>query len=140
MSSTPRRLGGRGRRLWDALLAQDPELAETDNPMREVALQACRTADRLEVLDRILIGDAETWMRLVRHPKWDTEDIRGYELRIDSALAEERQQAQSMARLIYALRLPDDASGKKPQRRPLRGVQVPSKVSSIERARAKSGA
>jgi hypothetical protein len=40
-----------------------------------------------------------------------------------------------MARLLSALRLPDDA-GRKPQARKIRGVQQPSSaVSALERAR-----
>ena len=49
---------------------------------------------------------------------------------------EVRQQSATLARLIAALRLPDEATGKRPQKRQLRGVQKPSKVSSLERARA----
>lgn len=120
MPSTPPGLSARGRRLWKSLLAQDEALEDETNPMREVALQAARTADRLEDLDAALaVADTDGRIRL---------------------LTEERQQSQAMARLISALRLPDEASGKKPQRRQLRGVQQPSKVSSLDRARAKSGA
>ena len=55
--------------------------------------------------------------------------------------AEVRQQEAALARLISALRLPDEATGKRPQKRQIRGVQKPSKVSSLERARAaKTGA
>lgn len=116
--SVPPDLAVRGRRLWAALLAQDAALEDESNPMREVALQAARTADRLEYLD----GQVAT----AGDPA--------------KALAEERQQSATMARLISALRLPDEASGKRPQRRQLRGVQKPSKVSSLDRARQAHGA
>lgn len=128
-------LGPRGSRLWTSLLAQDALLEDESNPMREVALQACRTADRLDGLDRLLTGDDDTWARLVHKTQTDS-----YELKIDAAMSEERQQSQALARLISALRLPDEASGKRPQRRQLRGVQKPSKVSSLDRARQRAGA
>jgi hypothetical protein len=115
-AKTPDGLSSRGARLWLSLLAQDSLLEDETNPMREVALQACRTADRLEDIDSE-IASAEDRLRL---------------------LAEERQQSQAMARLISALRLPDEATGKKPQRRQLRGVQKPSSVSSLDRMREQS--
>lgn len=112
-------LGPRGKRLWASLLAQDTDLTDEANPAREIALQAARAADRLDGLAAsIQTADDPEALKL---------------------LAEERQQSAGMARLITALRLPDEASGKRPQRRQLRGVQQPSKVSSLERARAKSG-
>lgn len=118
MSETPAGLGPRGTRLWLSLLAQDDALEDDANPMREVALQAARTADRLDDLDAGLAtcGD-EQQLRL---------------------MTEERQQSTTLARLVSALRLPDEASGKRPQRRQIRGVQKPSKVSSLERARQRA--
>jgi hypothetical protein len=95
--------------------------------MREVALTACRTADRVEHLE----GLAATTDPVVEGRAGPM---------IHPLLAEVRQQAALLARLVAALRLPDEATGKKPQRRQLRGVQKPSAVSSLERARqAKSG-
>ncbi len=115
-------LQARGRRLWESLLAQDVNLEDETNPMREVALSACRTADRVDHLERmaaevdpIIEGKAGP----MTHPLF----------------AEVRQQAALLARLVSALRLPDEATGKRPQRRQMRGVQKPSAVSSLERAR-----
>jgi hypothetical protein len=116
-------LGTRGERLWASLLAQDASLEAEDSPMREVALSACRTADRVEHLERLsLTVDAVVEGRTgpMIHP----------------LLAEVRQQSALLARLVAALRLPDEATGKKPQRRQVRGVQQPSRVSSLELARA----
>lgn len=116
-------LGTRGRRLWDSLLAQDASLEDEQNPMREVALSACRTADRVDHLEGLAV---------------ETDPVvegRGGPM-IHPLLAEVRQQSQLLARLVAALRLPDDATGKKPQRRQLRGVQQPKAVSSLDRARA----
>ena len=121
-------LGTRGRRLWDNLLAQDKTLEDEGNPMREVALTACRTADRVEHLEEL----AATTDPVV--------EGRGGPM-IHPLLAEVRQQAALLARLVAALRLPDQATGKKPQRRQVRGVQQPSGVSSLDQARAaKAGA
>lgn len=120
-------LGARGQRLWCSLLGQDKSLEDEGNPMREVALSACRTADRVEHLERLA---AET------DP---VVEGRGGPM-IHPLLAEVRQQAQLLARLMAALRLPDEATGKKPQRRQLRGVQQPKGVSSLDRVRAAKGA
>jgi hypothetical protein len=121
-------LGTRGRRLWDNLLLQDASLEDETNPMREVALTACRTADRVEHLEQL----AATTDPVVEGRSGPI---------IHPLLAEVRQQAQLLARLVAALRLPDEATGKKPQRRQLRGVQQPKTVSSLDRARAaKAGA
>jgi len=121
-------LGTRGQRLWDSLLAQDSALEDESNPMREVALSAARTADRVDHLEQM----AATIDPVV--------EGRGGPM-IHPLLAEVRQQSALLARLVAALRLPDEATGKRPQKRQVRGVQKPSAVSSLDRARAaKTGA
>lgn len=120
-------LGARGRRLWGSLLAQDVSLEDEANPMREVALSACRTADRVNTLED-LAARTDAVVEGRQGPM------------IHPLLAEVRQQSALLARLVAALRLPDDATGKRPQKRQLRGVQKPSKVSSLERARQARGA
>lgn len=125
--SVPAGLNARGCRLWSSLLAQDAELESEDDPRREVALEACRVADRLERLNEICESVSpiiETEKATMIHP----------------AFAEARQQANVLKQLVAALRLPDEATGKRPQRRGPRGAQRPSVVSSLDRARAKSGA
>lgn len=120
-------LGMRGQRLWDNLLSQDVALEDERNPAREIALTACRTADRVEELERqsaAVDPVVEGRTGLMIHPLF----------------AEVRQQAALLARLVAALRLPDEASGKRPQHRQIRGVQQPGKVSSLDRARARAGA
>jgi len=116
-------LGARGQRLWDSLLAQDASLKDEQNPMREVALSAARTADRVDHLE----GLAQSTDPVV--------EGRGGPM-IHPLLAEVRQQAQLLARLVAALRLPDEATGKKPQRRQMRGVQQPKAVSARDRLRS----
>lgn len=119
----PSDLQQRGSRLWASLLAQDQALQNELNPAREVALSACRTADRVEHLERLSLScDAVIEGRSgpMIHP----------------VHAEVRQQSALLARLVAALRLPDQATGKRPQARQVRGVQQPSKVTSLDRARA----
>ena len=96
-------LGPGGRRLWKALLAQDASLGVESNPVREVALEACRAKDRCDALDAICRSDGpmlESKGGPVAHPAW----------------VEARQQANILKQLCAALRLPDEATGKRPQR------------------------
>lgn len=94
------RLASRGRRLWVAL--HDKVDGERGLVLLE---EACRIADRLDKLDALLKGDADVWCRLVHDLR--SED---YELRIDSALIEARQQANTLRQLVAGLPLkePDD--------------------------------
>lgn len=116
-------LGERGQRLWVSLLAQDAALSDELNPAREIALSACRTADRVEHLERQALS-VDSVIEGRSGPM------------IHPVFAEVRQQEALLARLVAALRLPDKASGKRPQHRQVRGVQQPARVSSLERARA----
>lgn len=100
----------RGERLWSELTE-----AHDLDPSQQVILQeACRCADRLDALDaRINAGE-------------------------DDLLSEARQQQNVMKQLLVSLRLPDAATGKRPQLRSARGAynKPNGKVSSLERARA----
>ena len=126
MSRSP--FGPRGARLMASLIAQDGNLDDAENPMREVAISACETADRVAHLEK-LAREVDSVIDGRDGPK------------MHPVFSEVRQQSASLARLIAALRLPDEATGKRPQKRQVRGVQKPSKVSSLERARqAKTGA
>lgn len=117
-------LGDRGRRLWESIHTQHPGISDAE---REVALEACRVADRLERLDELCrLNDpvVETEKgQIITHP----------------AFAEARQQQNLLKQLVASLRMPEPASGKRPQTRPARGVQQPKgagTVSSIDRARS----
>ena len=134
VSVAPKGLAPRGRRLWKAIL----ETNDLDPAQTVMLEEACRTADRLEKLDELLRGEVDSWASLVA-------DIHGddtYELKIDGALSESRQQQNILKQLLAALRLPDEASGKRPQQRGgARGAYKPTaatgaKVSSLDRARA----
>lgn len=136
MTDVPEGLSSGGRALWDAI-TDDHEL---DAAQLVQLTEACRAKDRLDKLDLLLRGDIDTWSVLVH--KTLTED---YELKIDKALTDANATANLMKQLLAALRLPDEASGKRPQYRGPRGAQKPTvpggKVSSLERARAaKAGA
>ncbi len=107
-------LGSGGARLWEALLARDETLTRPANPLREIALEACRTKDRCDQLDEICRREPPTVDngrgRRIAHPAW----------------AEVRQQEATLSRLVAALRLPDPLTGRRPQRRGARGVYRPS--------------
>jgi len=88
------KLGRRGRLLWSSTV-----VLRDFSPAELVLLhEACRTSDRLDKLDLILRGDVDTWAILVH--KTRTDD---YELKIDSALSEARQQANVLRQIVLAL-------------------------------------
>lgn len=125
-------LGSGGRALWQAVTTEH----DLDAPQRVTLEEACRAKDRLDKLDEILRGDVDTWATLVHDLR--TED---YELKVDAALSQANTTANLMKQLLAALRLPDAATGKRPQQRGgARGSYAPSakpgKVSSLDRARA----
>ena len=129
MSDTaPALLNDGGRALWASLLVQDGTLADESNPNRVVAVEACRAKDRCDELDAIcresdvMIDNGKG--QPVAHPAW----------------VEARQQANILKQLIASLRLPDEATGKRPQRHlGASGARKPngtgSAVSSLDMAR-----
>lgn len=130
--AAPVLLNDGGRALWTSLLAQDGTLTDEANPNRVVAVEACRAKDRCDELDAIcrqvdvMIDNGKG--QPIAHPAW----------------VESRQQANNLKQLIAALRLPDEATGRRPQQRGgARGAYAPraAGVSSLDRARqAKAGA
>lgn len=130
----PSGLASKGRKLWrevtDAHDLAAPELVLLE--------EACRIADRLDRLDAILADDDAAWLRTRL-----SDDGMQITVTVDGAMSEARQQANVLKQLIAALRLPDEATGKRPQQRGgARGAYSPRKgvgrgvVSSLERARA----
>lgn len=131
-AKAPAGLNPGGRALWRKV-----NDAHTLDAAQEVQLlEACRAKDRLDRLDMVLRGDVETWAKVAKGIDGD------YELKIDAALSQANATANLLKQLLAALRLPDEATGKKPQARSARGAYKPSgTVSSLERARqAKNGA
>ena len=118
-----------GLELWRGVT----EVHDLDVTQRAQLLEACRAKDRLDQLDGLLRGDIDVWASVY------TSDA-GVDLVIDRALDKANTTANLMKQLLAALRLPDEASGKRPQFRGPRGAQAPTvpggKVSSLDRARA----
>lgn len=128
--TTPAGLRDGGSALWAALLARDVTLEDDLNPTRQLAIEACRTKDRLDLLDEVcrtepvMLDNGKG--QPVAHPAW----------------VEARQQGNALKQLVVSLRLPDKATGKRPQVQrgssPTRGT---GSVSSLDKARqAKTGA
>lgn len=135
MSTSPKGLRSGGRSLWKSIDGAH----ELDAAQLVQLEEACRAKDRLDQLDEVLRGDSDTWMRLVLDIHSDG-DV--YELRMTQALAQANATANLMKQLLAALRLPDAATGMRPQFRGPRGAQKPTvpggaKVSSLDRARAR---
>ena len=120
------KLGERGQTLWASLLEQHPSMSD---PEKAVALEACRTADlidRLEAICRVSDPVIENERgTLVTHP----------------AIVEVRQQRQTLKQLVASLRLPDQATGKRPQVRSARGAYKTSgtNVTAMDKFRQASG-
>lgn len=117
--------GPGGQRLWDAITEAHDDLTAPQLVQLE---EACRIKDRCDALDRA-VRDLE-----------QVGELKDYMAAVEKANAS----ANQMKQLIAALRLPDEATGKRPQYRGPRGAQKPTtpggKVSSLDRARqAKSG-
>lgn len=137
----PAGLEARGLRLWREVLAGYDLVGK---PAELVMLEeACRIADRLEKLDELLRGEERVWARILVPQDETRGDLT---LVVDGALSEARQQANILKQLIAALRLPDEASGKRPQQRGgARGVYQSGgagagRVTALDRARARHGA
>lgn len=125
----PADLGPGGAALWSEV--RDLHVL---NAVQVVQLhEACRAKDRLDKLDELLRGDVDLWVRLTH--RLMTAD---YEVKVDAALGQANATANLMKQLLAALRLPDEATGRKPQRRGARGAYVKPAVgvSSLDRARA----
>ena len=89
-----------GIELWNTTIAEHEYL---NYSQRLILLEACRSKDRLDKLNEILRGDAETWMTL----RDGTDEAT---LVIDAAASLTDKTQNTMAKLIATLRLPD-ASG-----------------------------
>lgn len=134
---TPMGLDVGGRELWSAVT----ESHTLDATQLVTLTEACRAKDRLDKLDEVLRGDADTWLTLTHNLR--TED---YELKIDGALSAANATANLLKQLLASLRLPDEVSGKKPQQRGgARGAYAATpkpagRVSSLDAARARAQA
>lgn len=123
----PTGLAARGRRLWREMHA----MAEFNPAERVLLEEACRIADRLERLDTALRGEAE-FLRV------ETDRDGDLILSVDGAMAEARQQSNVLKQLVAALRIPDEQTGKRPQRRGARGAYKPRKAGESAKDRLKA--
>ncbi|WP_213573288.1 hypothetical protein [Rhodococcus sp. USK13] len=88
-------LASGGRRLY-------AELHDDEDPYSLTAMivEAARIKDRLDQFDRVLCGDIDCWVSLV--------DARGadgiLEIRVDGALQESRQQANTLRQMLAEIR------------------------------------
>ena len=103
--AAPAGTGPGGRRLWRDITGRF-DLSE-----HELALlrEACRSVDQLDALAAVVRRDGVTLEDGRPHP----------------ALVESRQLRITLARVLAAMRLPDeDADDSRPQRRGIRGVYI----------------
>jgi hypothetical protein len=123
VSDVPSGLSAGGRKLWERLIAQDATLSDDLNPAQDMALEACRTKDRLDALDEIcrtepvMLDNGKG--QPVAHPAW----------------VEARQQGNALKQMIVALRLPDTATGRRPQ---VQRGSSPTRGAGSARSRLKS--
>jgi len=103
MSDQAPDLGVRGQRTWDALGGTD--LAPAQRLLLE---EICRTADRLDRLDRQLRGDEDAWMRF--HSL--NEDGSIVHVVINNLLSEARQQQVALKQLLGEFRQAGGGAGK----------------------------
>lgn len=83
-----------------------------DAPGLVMVTEACRLADRLEQMDRLLRGEADAWARVV--PRTDNTLV----LQVDGLLSEARLTAGALRQLLGQLRLGavvSPAAGTKPK-------------------------
>lgn len=104
--SAPDGLHARGAALWEALAV------EPDTSRGAVALEACRIADRLEELDRIIAGKGVLNLLAFR-VKDVFSDLESrhvsVEVKFQSVLSEARQQAVALTALLAKLGLGESA-------------------------------
>lgn len=87
----PEGLGPRGMALWQDVSGGGP----VEGPRAVLLAEACRIADRLERLDRMLRGDVDTWM------SFELDEGSGeMVLRISGALSESRQQVNVLRQVL----------------------------------------
>ena len=99
-AATPKGLGDRGRALW-ASLAQ-----KAGTPAGELALEACRIAERLEAIDEVIKGKGVIELLRFRSMLGGgdgvSEPLR-IELSFSQVLAEARQQENVLRQVLVTL-------------------------------------
>lgn len=95
----PDGLAERGTALWLDVLAE----RDLDAAGRVLLAEACRMADRLEQMDRLLRGDISTWA--VISDEYGAGGKRRVTVVLDDALGEARQQAATYRQIVATLKL-----------------------------------
>ena len=95
-----KRFRARGARLW--LAHKDQVAGERGLVLLE---EACRIADRLDQLDRLLKGEADVWCSIAADRNGDLA------LSIDVPLIEARQQANVLRQILASLPLKEADRG-----------------------------
>ena len=126
VAHAPVGLGRGGKSLWK----QVNDIHDLDAVQLVQLVEACRAKDRLDKLDLLLRGDVGVWARIAGYDA----DL---ELRVDDALGKANATANLLKQLLAAMRLPDVATGRKPQRRGARGAYTAAEsvVSVFDAAR-----
>lgn len=127
----PKGLAAGGRKLWRQITTDH----ELDAAQMVQLVEVCRTKDQLDKLDLVLRGEVDTWMRLM--PPNDDGEVK---VVVSGPLKHRVDLANLFKQQLAALRLPDAATGKKPQRRgAARGAytqqKAPGNVTALDRAR-----
>ncbi len=112
VKKVPSGLAAAGAKLWRSVV----DVYELDEHESVVLLEAARTVDQLDLLQAAVTADGV----VVDGPQGS---------KAHPALVEARQQRITLARLLSALRLPDEESGKKPQLR--QGPRGPYALGSV---------
>ena len=138
----PDGLAAGGSNLWREI-TRDHDL----NAVQLVQLtEACRMKDRLDDMASVIEGKGVLNLMRFRLEMDEMLDdpAATVTVKFDAVIERANATANAMKQLLAAMRLPDEETGKRPQRRGPRGAQKPTvpggTVSSLERARqAKSG-
>jgi hypothetical protein len=135
VATAPRGLGAGGRKLWKGVT----DAHELDEAQLAQLTEACRMKDRLDKLDKLLRGEEESWIR-ISAPSLEGVSV----ITVHGAFDKAAAGANVMKQLLAALRLPDEATGKRPQHRGARGSYKPpvsqggAKVSALDQARQRA--
>ena len=100
-------LGARGKRLFNNMRAQYPNL---DPVQLELLVEAARTVDELERLNAIVRGDTDAWM-FVRAPRNKAE----YVIQIDDVVSQQRQLRLALRTITATLTVAGEVAPPQPQ-------------------------
>lgn len=119
----PAGLGERGLSIWESLASDDPA-------SNALVLEAARTADRLDELDRIIQGDGVLNLMQFRLLDKEVEESGDLNITVDvkfqNVLAEARQQQLALANVLG--RIAPQESTQRPQR-----GDLPENVTPLEK-------